>query len=113
MQLEEMARVGYANDLEILVWTNDGGNIPHFHIRSKDGFQTCIRLDKADYFHHTGKEGRLNSKQLKALVDFLNQRQRKGLTNWELILLMWNLNNSNVVVDEDQEMPNYIELVRR
>lgn len=35
-ELLEMAKVGPLNDeLVIYIWTNDGGNIPHFHIVDK------------------------------------------------------------------------------
>ena len=36
-KLEEMARIGYTEDgFEIFVYTNDGGNIPHFHYNSNN-----------------------------------------------------------------------------
>ncbi|MBR1962255.1 MAG: hypothetical protein IKA26_04795, partial [Alistipes sp.] len=45
-ELLEMAKVGPLNDkLVIYIWTNDGGNIPHFHIVDKstmgNEFHTC------------------------------------------------------------------------
>ena len=70
--LEEMARIGYIDNLEILIWTDDPGNIPHFHIRDRSTkgqeFNCCIRIDKPEYFIHTGKENKLNSKQIKNLI---------------------------------------------
>lgn len=114
--LQEMARVGYLGTFEIYVHTDDSGNIPHFHIwdRASRGeeFHTCICIHKASYFHHTGKENTLNSKQRKSLIDFMNDKykQDENKTNWRHLLELWNDNNSNVVVSLDLEMPNYLEL---
>lgn len=115
--LLEMARVGTMNSLEIIVWTNDPGNIPHIHIRDSNThgnkFNCCVRLDKAEYFTHTGKENKLNSKQIKALIDFFNKETSTAgfkLTNWVKTLLYWNDNNSNIELDLSAEMPDYMLL---
>ena len=113
--LVEMARLGFTADgFEVYVNTDDTGNIPHFHYRTKGTwkFHSCIRIDKAEYFEHEGKEGKLNSKQRKELVKFLQGANKsKGFnTNWERLLADWNANNSNIEVDENQEMPNYLNL---
>ena len=67
MILNEMARIGYIDDLELIIWTDDPGNIPHFHIRDKEtkgnNFHCCIRLDEPSYFKHQGKMDVLNAKQ--------------------------------------------------
>ena len=68
--LYEMALIGpMTNVLEVFVNTNDGGYIPHFHIwdSSTRGseFHTCIRYDCPEYFHHSGKEDTLNSREKK------------------------------------------------
>ena len=53
MILQEMARIGYVDNLELIIWTDDPGNIPHFHIRDRstkgEKFNCCIRIDKAEY----------------------------------------------------------------
>ena len=111
--LDEMARVGNLDDkLEIYIRTNDSGNIPHMYIWDSgtfgQKFHTCVRLDKPEYFHHTGKEDILNSKQRKSLVECLSLfNKRWGITNWKLLLMLWNDNNSKVVIDEDSKMPDY------
>ena len=47
-----MARIGYTSDrIEIQIYTDDPGNIPHLHFKS-DTLDRCIRLDKAEYFPH-------------------------------------------------------------
>lgn len=114
--LEEMARIGSYDEVEVVVFTNDPGNIPHFHIRNistrGEKFHSCIRLDKAEYFYHTGKEDTLNSGDRNDLVKFLSSKSKSKrfseFTNWQVLLTMWNMNNSSVEIDEDAEMPNYI-----
>ena len=73
--LMEMASIGdLDNKLTIIIRMNDPGNIPHFHIVDKqtlgNKFHTCIKIETAEYFHHTGKEDVLNSKQRKLLVNY-------------------------------------------
>ena len=56
--LLEMAQIGTFNKYTIIVWTNDSGNIPHFHIVDSstrgEEFHTCIKIEKPEYFHHSG-----------------------------------------------------------
>jgi len=114
-----MSRVGYSGELEVYVNTDDAGNIPHFHLRDSDDwdkFHTCIKIESAEYFHHTGKEGTLNSKQRKELYDFMNapvtvkKYANKFSNNWELVCFLWDINNSNVSISENVNMPNYLKL---
>lgn len=119
-ELEEMATIGRTTDnYEIIVFTNDPGKIPHFHYRDASTrgsvFHTCIRLDKPDYFLHEGKTDKLNAKQKKELIKFLNANANKGKyfsgTNWNYLVAMWNNeNNSDVYIDEDTIMPDYKQL---
>ena len=113
--LSEMAQIGYVGSYQIYIHTNDPGNVPHFHIcdreTSGDKFHACVRLDKAEYFHHTGKTDVLNSQQRKALVEFMNTQCKYGLfSNWSFTLMLWNANNSDVEIDLDAPMPDYIRL---
>ena len=116
-QLLEMATLGEVQKYVIVVFTNDSGNIPHYHYMDKSTrgqeFHTCIKLESAEYFHHTGKEDVLNSAQRKKLVEFLESphHRYKEETNWQHLLYLWNNeNNSSKKVDEDLKMPNYVEL---
>ena len=89
--LLEMAKVGPLNDeLVIYIWTNDGGNIPHFHIVDKatmgNEFHTCIKIMSAEYFHHTGKEDVLNLKQKKTLMKFFTMSDKWGDNYWDIVL---------------------------
>lgn len=114
-----MSRVGFIGELEVYVNTNDAGNIPHFHLRDStnwDRFHSCIRIDKAEYFLHEGKENKLNSSQRKELQEFMESRVSinkyadKFENNWELVCFLWDMNNSDVSIPEGLEMPNYLEL---
>lgn len=114
MILNEMARIGYIDDLELIIWTDDPGNIPHFHIRDKEtkgnNFHCCIRLDEPSYFKHQGKMDVLNTKQKKKLINFLNSSSKMGnfeVKNWDKIIAYWNDNNSSVILPDDYPMPDY------
>ena len=114
--LTEMARIGFTDDMyEIYINTDDPGNIPHFHYRKAnewDKFHTCIKIATAEYFHHTGKEDVLNSKQRKELVKFLSSKNEtiENLTNYQYVIASWNSNNSSKKIPLDTEMPDYLNL---
>lgn len=112
--LLEMAQIGTFNKYTIIVWTNDSGNIPHFHIVDSstrgEEFHTCIKIEKPEYFHHTGKEDVLNSKERKQLLDFLNYSNELGVSNWRYLLLSWNTNNSTKKVNMNIQMPDYTNI---
>ena len=112
--LYEMATIGNMdNTLCVIIRMNDAGNIPHFHVMDRTTlgrkFHTCIKIEAPEYFHHTGKEDVLNSKQRKSLVDFLQSSHRKG-TKWEMLVDLWNINNSTMIVDDNIDMPDYTKL---
>lgn len=116
-ELLEMARIGFTNDgYEIYIHTDDPGNVPHFHYWDSStkgqNFHTCIRIDEPNYFHHTGKEDVLNTKQKKELVEFLisSPKSKRYDTNWEMVVEMWNINNSDVEISTEQTMPDYFLL---
>lgn len=118
-KLYEMSRIGYIGNYEIYVCTDDAGKIPHFHYRDKDDwkkFHSCIQIMKAEYFAHEGKEDILNSKQRKELQKFMESPPKKtrfniGLSNnWELVCYLWDMNNSDVDIPNDVEMPDYRNL---
>ena len=118
--LLEMARVGFiADEYEVYIHTDDPGNIPHFHIWDAETrgqkFHTCIRIESPEYFHHTGKEDYLNSNMRKELIKFLKSKPTKLKrynTNWEVVVDMWNANNSKANVPDDLPMPDYTKLPR-
>ena len=114
--LTEMARIGSLGELSMYVRTNDPGNYPHFHIIDENTmgqqFHCCVRIDCAQYFKHTGKEDVLNSSKRKELVEFLTSasEDEPEKTNWQVVLVEWNRNNSNKKVPLDLTMPNYKDL---
>lgn len=116
--VNEMARIGFIKDkleLEVYVNTDDGGELPHFHVRDKatrgGQFHCCIRFDTPMYFPHEGKRSTMNAKQRKALVELLKSVDRdSGKTLWWESLHEWNRNNSDVTVDLSTPMPDYQHL---
>lgn len=111
----EMASIGdIDSELTIIIRMNDTENIPHFHIVDKvtlcNNFYTCIKIETPEYFHHTGKEDVLNSKQRKLLVTYLSSKIKKGLSAWEYLVMTWNLNNSIVNIDANIPMPDYVNM---
>lgn len=98
--------------------TDDAGNLPHFNIWDKASrgqeFHTCVQITKPEYFHHDGNEGVLNKSQRKSLVKFMMSKPTKTKkfdTFREAVLTLWNMNNSDMDVDEDQEMPDYVNMM--
>lgn len=114
--LIEMAKVGEIKDLSIIIYTNDNGNIPHFHIVDTatwgNKFHSCVYIEEPKYFYHTGKEDKLNSKMRKELIKFLQAPDFEGIfnTNWDALLYEWNKNNNRKRIPKDIIMPNYLEL---
>ena len=114
--LNEMARVGFIDDCEIYVRSDDPGHIPHFHIwdRATRGkkFHTCVKILECDYFHHTGKEDVLDSKARKKLCNFFKSKSENEEfnTNWDVLIFMWNINNSTEKVAKNTSMPDYTKL---
>lgn len=113
-ELLEMALIGNVDEYAISIITNDSGNIPHFHIVDKstmgNKFHTCIKIEKAEYFHHTGKENILNSKLRKELIKFLKSETELGITHWKYLVATWNKNNSNRKLPIEIPMPDYTAL---
>ena len=114
--LMEMAKIGEMKNYTIIVWTNDSGNIPHFHIVDSNTlgnrFHTCVQIEKPEYFHHTGKEDVLNSGERKDLVKFFKSPDPDEVfnTNWDILLYEWNKNNNRKRIPTNIEMPNYLLL---
>lgn len=110
----EISQIGTFNKYTIIVWTNDSGNIPHFHILDKttlgDKFHTCIKIETSEYFHHTGKEDLLNHKERKELMKFLNSNDKWGEQIWVVLLKEWERNNSNISIDINQTIPDYTNI---
>lgn len=104
-----MARIGYIDpQTEARIYTDDPGKIPHMHIKGED-LDCCVRLGKPDYFPHGHHRSKLNSRQIRQLVQFLKSTNTVTKTsNWETAIMFWNMNNSDVIVDETEKMPDYL-----
>lgn len=112
--LLEMAQIGTFGKYTIIVWTNDPGNIPHFHVVDSatrgNSFNTCIKIESPEYFHHEGKEDTLNTKERKELLKFLNSKDKWGEQNWVVLLKEWERNNSKTSIDINLPIPDYTKL---
>ena len=112
--VNEMAQIGTFSKYTIIVWTNDPGNIPHFHIVDSstrgEKFHTCLKIEAPEYFHHSGKEDVLNNKERKELLKFLNSKDKWGEQNWVVLLKEWDRNNSNYSININQVIPDYLKL---
>lgn len=117
--LEYYARVGFfgkRNELEVYIRTDDAGFIPHFHIRDTatqgDDFDACVELATNKYFTHGSHSDMLNSRQRKALAEFMEGQcaNPKWENNYEFAIDMWNANNSSMNIEYNGIIPNYREI---
>lgn len=116
--LEYYARIGYfgrKNEFEVYIRTDDPGYIPHFHVMDSatqgKNFDACIELSTNKYFSHGGHVDTLNSRQRKALAEFMESPCDKYFeNNYERTVYEWNSNNSNMNVEYTGEIPNYREI---
>lgn len=112
--LTEMARIGefICGGLFLINVYSGEGSIPHFHvINSQTGEEGCIRIDCAEYFSHGSKDMILNSKEKKALNQFLHSNspyeEDEGKTYYMLIWEEWNRNNRQNRMMKPQSIPDY------
>ena len=108
---EEFGELKSKDLLYFHVYPNEG-KIPHFHIFTKNHkFETCIKFEVAEYFHHGGKyNDEFNSKQMKIINKWLHSNvPHSRLSNWEFGALMWNQKNgkSKTIYINSIEIPNY------
>lgn len=109
---ENISKLGICS---VDIYDNEG-NMPHCHIYNKNHkFETCVRLDKAEYFHHGGKyKDEFNSKQCKELNDWFSNTNGgdDSFTNWEICRLFWNISatNSNRKKIKISTQPDYTNI---
>ena len=101
--LTEMARVGFMSDLQVIVYTDDPGNVPHVHIVDKEiphRFDCCVKLETPEYFDHGHHQDHLNTSERHKLNEFMNSKCKDSRyeNNYDLAVSMWNLNNSDKTV---------------
>lgn len=94
--LNEMARFGAVPKTKYEIHLEGGeGNIPHMHICVKSGKNVVLRVCilKNEYFREKDdKNNVLNSKEKKALNDYLNSMYNEefNITRWQAICMQWN-----------------------
>lgn len=120
-ELYEMAQIGLFDQYILYVYGEANaygreGPVAHFHLLKgspdNPSWQTCIKIETSEYFHHDGKEGTLNSKQKRHLVDFFNTSNQglPQITNWQSSVVAWNQNNPRWRIDRNTSMPDYLVL---
>lgn len=98
----------------IYVYNNEGDNIPHFHLQSKDKkgpkykLDCAIKINENRYFDHGIHKDTLNSKQikeLKAKLEKINPETEN--TYWKDIQNAFYNNFPNCTEKRVDEMPDY------
>ena len=116
----EMARVGWLDDAlsgyELYVQTDDAGEIPHFHLKHKNQTKSkslTIEILRPIYFERGTHKGTLNSKERNSLQAFISDKSsnaRYNGTNWDMVVDLWNDNNSNRTIPTNMKQPDYVTL---
>ena len=57
-------RFKHTDSLEIWVYPNDNGKIPHFHVKSDGKPDACIMIMDNQYFTHGSHTGTLNKNEV-------------------------------------------------
>lgn len=114
-ELFEMAACGYTEGMYLVIFTNDGGWVPHFHVFNnqnpkKTTVNACLKLETPEYFKHGNHTDILNAKQVKQLVKFLKSEMRPDMTWWQHLVDTWNSNNSKQELPYNLPMPDYTSL---
>lgn len=113
-----MSRAGVFSKFTVSIFTREG-RIPYFRVcqgnPENPTWETCVKIEKSEYFHHGPKTGVLNSSKKKELMTFLKAKYSGALpyseTNWGFVIGLWNINNPNSVqLPLDIKMPDYTEL---
>lgn len=82
-------------ECKIMVYGKEG-DIPHFHIESKNKkFECCVKIYSAEYFSHNKYIDILSTRQSKQLNTWMEEINRNyfGLTNWQAVVVAWKLAN--------------------
>jgi len=112
----EMDIVADSDGYTILVWANDAGEVPHFHVirgedRLKPDFEACIKIQSAEYYLHGGQHtDRLSEDVLERLVRLLESKDMDSggkMTVWQWLVGAWNRNNKTRRIPVTTAMPDY------
>ena len=115
----EMATVKWGfMSIKLAIYGSEESGYPHFHffknLKPEGGIPEsyrsgggCLAIESVNYFVHGGHKEKLDPKEIKGLIKFLNEKNRtfKGITNWEYIVGQWNDNNP-----EEKQLPLDIDI---
>ena len=115
----EMAKVADFRGYKLWVWTNDEGQIPHFHIikgkPTAPTFDACVQFKVAEYYPHGGKHtDKLPRNHLKDFVSLLKSQDPYALGTqsiWQTLIIEWNRNDNKVQVPATTPMPDFMHIV--
>ncbi len=81
------------NIVKIEVYTNEGENIPHFHIEN-DKFSCCVEIFKCAYFVHSWHTDTLNNSQAKRINKIMKSKYTNignvPISVWQKCVMVWN-----------------------
>lgn len=103
---------GKPGNCKISMRSNEGKNIPHFHIESKSkNVHVAVCLHESKYFKHDIWKDELNEAQKRKLQEYLLKVDNLGDTNWEKFSRYWNDSpeGSKNKVNIDK-MPDYTKM---
>lgn len=114
--IEGISRIGFIEDYEIYIKTDDEVCIPHFHIRNRSNisdFNTSVCIEKTEYCFHNNKENELSADTKIKLQEFMQQSvpfANGDLSFWECVCIAWNSNNPDSYIIERCSQPDYTML---
>lgn len=118
-KMEEMAVIGpLKRGYEVVVYTDDGGNTPHFHVRDigthGKEFESCAEIKTNRYFLHKPNHVEMPRDVRKMLYEFMCQPSEDNVfkTNYASVIFEWNRNNSKMKIpfSQDAEVPDYVHI---
>lgn len=76
----------------VIVHSNEGDNIPHFHIKRNGEHECCIMFNEDRYFNHGNNDSLLSKKEAKELDSWLRKTNSvyTNMTNFQTLCDMWN-----------------------
>lgn len=108
--MEGISRIGFIDDLEVYVNTDDSGSVPHFHIKSKDGsFHSSVCIETPEYYFHDGDRDKLDPGTAAKLQRFMQSPVPFGkyrLSYWECLCISWEANNQGSQIKAEKQ-PDY------
>lgn len=105
---EEEGRVGTINGLTVSVHYEPLKN-PSFRIRTDTFDRHCVyQIKDFDLLEQKTKEG-FSNKEPKIVFEWLNKKSKADpdLTNWQILLIEWNLQNENSRISTKLTQPEF------